>query len=82
MNGQKRNATFRWRPAVGRDSAPHRIGGLLRAVMDHDLEEVRVSRYHQGSDGLGAVVLIESPVLETRHAGNSGHPNRIAIPLA
>lgn len=27
--------------------------------MDHDLEEVRVSRYHQGSDGLGAVVLIE-----------------------
>ena len=36
--------------------------------MDHDLEEVRVSRYHQGSDGLGAVVLIENPVLETRHA--------------
>ena len=49
--------------------------------MDHDLEEVRVSRYHQGSDGLGAVVLIENPVLETRHAGNSAHPNRIAIPL-
>jgi hypothetical protein len=40
--------------------------------MDHDLEEVRVSRYHQGSDGLGAlsrllifdqaVVLIGNPV--------------------
>lgn len=49
--------------------------------MDHDLEEVRVSRYHQGSDGLGAVVLIENPVLETRHPGNSAHPNRIAITL-
>jgi hypothetical protein len=28
------------------------------------------------------VVIIGNPVLETRHAGNSAHPNRIAIPLA
>jgi hypothetical protein len=71
---QKRHATFRWRSAPGRDSAPHRIVALLRAAMDHDLEEVRVSRYQQGSDGLGmlsrllifdqAVVLIGDPVLE------------------
>jgi hypothetical protein len=58
--------------------------------MDHDLEEVRVSRYQQGSDGLGtlsrllifdqAVVLIGDPVLEIQQGAIRLIPNRIALP--